>query len=120
VAALLGLLAFLAYGTASASPGAPLSASAYGGGVVVRGDQQLAAPVATVDAVGRNGQQPAARTHGSDRTPVTHPLGWVLGVALLLLAAAALAGGVRRLCRRPTYAAWRGGLAPRAPPVLAR
>ena len=120
MAALLGLLAFLAYGTVSASPGAPFGASAYGGGAVVRGDQQLAAPVPTVDAVGRGGQQPVVRANGPDRSGTTHPLGWALGVTLLLLAAAALAGGVRRLCLRPTYAAWRGGLVPRAPPVLAR
>ena len=116
MAALLGLLAFLGGSAVPAHAGAALASYAHPASA---GQPELAVPLSTLGDDARSTHPSAARVAAQDRTPTAHPAGWADAAALLLLAAAALALGVRRACRRPVRTSWRRALAARAPPALA-
>jgi hypothetical protein len=115
VAAVLGVLAFLGGAAVPAHVDASVARTA---AAVTADPAHLAAPTSTVGDVVRGTQPAVARTTGHDRSAAPYPATSAVAAVLLLLAAAALALGVLRACRRTSPTAWRRVLAARAPPAL--
>ncbi len=122
MAAVVGLLAALTSGAiAGAAPGSlPLVTAASAVVAQLADPAAASAPSAGLVTDGLRAAHPvAARVGGTDRPTPAHAGGWALAALLLLLAACALAVGVRRATGL-AHASLRGSAAgPRAPPALA-
>lgn len=122
MAVVVGLLAALTSGVVSASaPGSlPLGAAASAVVAQLADPAAASAPSAGLVTDGlRAGHPAAARVGGTDRPTPSHAGGWALAALLLLMAACALAVGVRRATEL-AHPSVRGSAAgPRAPPALA-
>ena len=120
VAAFVGLLAVLVTAPAAASALAVDDRAASSFVASVGGATAASSPSSgTVSDGVRSTHPAAARTAGADRAPASHAGGWAVAALLLLLAALALAVGVRRAASVARPAHWRPAAAPRAPPALA-